>query len=50
VINPVDEIKESKLGYLRATDAVDQPVGGCDIYEQTPDNRLSDLAGRLVIE
>jgi hypothetical protein len=26
------------------------PSGTCDVYELTPDNRLHDLAGRLVIE
>jgi GIY-YIG catalytic domain len=26
------------------------PAGTCDIYELTPDDRLNDLAGRLVIE
>ena len=26
------------------------PVGSCDVYELTPDERLSDLAGRLVVD
>jgi hypothetical protein len=26
------------------------PVGSCDIYDLTPDERLNDLAGRLVVD